>query len=199
MGVGSASTGLTKYVGAVELSFDSEPKETKTGRKSMLRSLAERGWVDENDSGELTPRSVNGSVSTFGRALTSGLSSFRKHAESEPKDIGLWKPEQDTVLGITFELPEDESLKGVVVSQLHPAHLMARSKKIRVGDVLHAVNGLPVTTPQEGATYLREVTPGKSRTQDLLGSRDLHLHPARLALATALTPGFEWHRVRPRV
>jgi len=188
------STGLTKYVGEVNLSFEQDLFQAKGSKRDSVAEAGEReagdevaelgaplsrsrtltgkalsilpkgskkrltasGPVAENEemaqdeSDELTTRSV----STFGRAL----SSFRQGKPSAPKEIDLWKPDADAILGITFEVPADESLKGVVVAQIHAGYLMARSKKLRIGDVIHAVNGRPVATPQEGATLLREAT-----------------------------------------
>jgi len=74
----------------------------------------------------------------------------------KPKEIDLWKPNQTDVLGLTFEVPADLSFKGVVVADIMPGGLIARSKKLRIGDVVHAVNGRPVTTPEQGASLLRE-------------------------------------------
>ena len=103
---------------------------------------------EENGGGELTLRSI----STFGRAL----SSFRQGKAAGPREIDLWKPDVDTLLGVTFEVPADEAHKGVVVAEIHAGYLMARLKKLRVGDVVHAINGQPVATPLEGATLLRD-------------------------------------------
>jgi len=68
----------------------------------------------------------------------------------------IYKANRDDVLGLTFEVPEDPSFKGVVVANIAGGGLIARSKKLRCGDVLHAVNGQPVATPQQGASLLRE-------------------------------------------
>ena len=68
----------------------------------------------------------------------------------------IYKANRDDILGLTFEVPEDASLKGVVVANIAAGGLIARSKKLRLGDVLHAVNGQPVATPQQGASLLRE-------------------------------------------
>jgi hypothetical protein len=70
-------------------------------------------------------------------------------------------------------VPEDTSFKGVVVANIAAGGLIARSKKLQVGDVLHAVNGQPVATPQQGASLLREakgvtqlmVTRAKAKTK----------------------------------
>ena len=164
----SGSTGLTKYIGDVNLDFKtesaaqpedaamdevedtvpeiSESSRTRTfaraamsfvpgkrGRKVTARAEDE-GIVEEEDSFEEIEKR---SVSTFGRAL----SSFKTGKPTAPKEIDIWKPDIDAVLGLTFEVPEDDTLKGVVVASIQSAGLIARSKKLKVGDVLHSVNG----------------------------------------------------------
>jgi len=171
-------TGLTKYVGDVDLSFgenehddremeDAVPELSASRTGTLTRALTlgrkMRGAtvsvgsglarapssVDEGEEdGELKERSV----STFGRAF----SSFRKGKAAKPKEIDIWKPSREDVLGLIFEVPEDERLKGVVVASIRPDGLIARSRKLRVGDIIHAVNGYPVTTPDQGAGLLRE-------------------------------------------
>ena len=165
---GGESSGLTKYVGDVNLGFgedeamededavpEMKPMPKKKGGVAMSmapsgksKAAAAEPMDDGQDDGEIKGRTV----STFGRAF----SSFRTGKTAKPKEIDIWKPNQDDVLGLTFEVPEDEKLKGVVVANIAPGGLIARSKKLKVGDVLHAVNGMPVTTPQQGATLLRD-------------------------------------------
>ena len=47
-------------------------------------------------------------------------------------------------------------LTGVVITEIAPGGLAAKSKKLRTGDVVHVINGRAVTTPKEAATLLRE-------------------------------------------
>ena len=172
---GAGSSGLTKYMGDTSLDWGSGGKakkdddmededqvgelssqsRTKTMLGSMKSFVPGRGKKkkeadddDDDDDGELQSRSV----STFGRAL----SSFRQGKKPVPKEIDIWKPSETEVFGLTFEPPADATLKGVVVAEMRPGGLAARSKKLKIGDVVHVVNGRPVTTPQQGAQLLRE-------------------------------------------
>ena len=172
---GAGSSGLTKYMGETSLDWGSGGKakkdddmededqvgelssqsRTKTMLGSMKSFVPGRGKKkkeadddDDDDDGELQSRSV----STFGRAL----SSFRQGKKPVPKEIDIWKPSETEVFGLTFEPPADATLKGVVVAEMRPGGLAARSKKLKIGDVVHVVNGRPVTTPQQGAQLLGE-------------------------------------------
>ena len=87
-----------------------------------------------------------------------GLKSFArgKAKAPQPEEIDIWKPTSDARFGITFELPEDRAIKGIVVVDIRAEGLAAHSKKLKLGDVLHVVNGQTVSTPQAAATLLRE-------------------------------------------
>ena len=77
-------------------------------------------------------------------------------APPQPEEIDIWKPTPDARFGITFEMPHDESIKGIIVADIRSEGLAARSKKLKLGDVLHVVNGQAVSTPQAAAMLLRE-------------------------------------------
>lgn len=147
------STGLTKYLGESSLEWEGGEKEEDARASGRTRSLGQKvagvfkgkAKAKPADDGEMDVEPGR-STSTFGRAL----SSFRPGKVPQPKEIDLWKPNADDVLGITFEVPEDsETYKGVVVAEIHPGFLMARAKKLQQGDVVHAINGMPVATPEE--------------------------------------------------
>ena len=76
-------------------------------------------------------------------------------AARPPVELTLWKPNADDVFGITFEVPADDEYKskGCVVAAITRA---ATSKKLKLGDVVHIINGRDVTKPKEAATLLRE-------------------------------------------
>ena len=160
-------TGLTKHAGEVSLSFDQEeaisstrnsvvsagereegkelPELAATARSRTLTGKAlsllpkinkkktpkEDEEMEEQD-GALTARSV----STFGRAL----SSFRQGKQSGPKEIDLWKPDADAILGITFEVSSNEHCA--------PAHADARGApsahvpRKRILKMAHVCHGL---------------------------------------------------------
>jgi len=130
----SGETGLTAYMGATELSFSEDVD-------------------DEDDVAELSappPRSK-----TFAGKALSAIS-FSRGGKAGRQEVSLMKPNQDDILGITFEVPADAAaLKGVVVTDVHPDHLVAKSKKLKPGDVVHVINGKPINTPEEGAMCLR--------------------------------------------
>ncbi len=129
---GSASTGLTKYLGDTSLDFNPD-----------------KGGAEEEGAGGQARSSKFGKPK-FGF----GKSRSTASAMPEPMEVELVKSNAREMLGITFEVPEDESLKGVVVAEIHEGGLVAGSNTLRVGDVVHAVNGRPVATPQEGAAHL---------------------------------------------
>ena len=96
-----------------------------------------------------------GSLGAARRAIGAALS-FRpsKAVVPVPIELSIWKPNASDALGITFELPGDSSLEGVVVAAIQPGQLMAKAKKLKEGDVVHVINGRAVATPQEGAHIL---------------------------------------------
>ena len=113
------------------------------------------GFDDEEADalGELPQESARGRMS---KAL--GAISFRKGkaagSSAGTMEVSIVKPNLDDILGITFEVPNDPSLKGVVVAQVHEGYLMHKAKKLAEGDVVHVINGVAVTTPEQGATLL---------------------------------------------
>ena len=130
----AGSTGLTAYMADSGLGNSFEDEE------------------DDDQVPEMKPKQRTGLAA---KAL--GAISFRKGkaaAPTGPQEVSIFKPSLDSILGITFEVPEDHSHKGVVVSAINPGYLIAKSEKIHVGDVVHAINGNVVTTPQEGANLL---------------------------------------------
>jgi len=140
-----AETSRTRTFAAKAMSF----VPGKRGRKAAAATASEEIAEEEDAYEEVEKRSV----STFGRAL----SSFKSGKPAVPKDIDIWKPDLDAILGLTFEVPEDDTLKGVVVASIESGGLIARSKKLKVGDVLHSVNGMPVSTPEDAATTMRSL------------------------------------------
>ena len=140
--LGAGSTGLTAYVAGSSLSFNEEEGDEAPSELNSARGTSARG-------GGLTG------------AISSALS-FRpgkataKHGA--PMELTLFKPNADDTLGVTFEVPADESLKGVVVAVIHPGFLVSNSKKLKEGDVVHVINGRAVTTPMEGASFLKEAS-----------------------------------------
>ena len=146
----SGSTGLTSYLqGSVSFSDEAAAMEA------------------DDAVGELKPARAKGSLASkalsaisFGRgskapapAPTLASSSLRVDGTME---LSLFKPKADDILGITFEVPHDPSIKGVVVAEIHAGFLMAKAKQFQLGDVVHTINGRPITTPKEGAECLRE-------------------------------------------
>ena len=111
---------------------------------------------------------------TLGRALSSlgrGTSRVEK-----PRQIDLLTPSKDDSFGIWLqpvELQEQEEvLMGVIVAEISPFGVVARSgKKLRVGDVLHVVNGKAVTTPLEAAAVLNEASESDIKTIQLVVAR----------------------------
>ena len=146
-GSGAGSTGLTSYMGNVGLDFKEEGGEEE-----------EDDFVGElKDIGK--PKHKKGLAS---KAL--GAISFRKGKSadasgSEPGTLHVQftKPTDVTKpIGITFNAPDDQSHKGVVVSIIHDGMVAAKAKVLHVGDVVHAINGVAVTTPQQAADELRK-------------------------------------------
>lgn len=140
---GSKNVGMEAEDAMAELGASTR---TRTGTRSILPGSKKSARTADNEDG------LSRSESTLGRAI----SSFRNGKAPKPKEIDIWKPSQDEGFGVTFEVPDDASLKGVVVSDIRSGGLAARSKKLRVGDVLHMVNGRAASTPQVAATMLRE-------------------------------------------
>lgn len=145
-GSGAGSTGLTSYVGDVGLGFD-EDADTVPEMKDIGK-----------------PQTKKARESLASKAV--GAISFRKgKAAGSPAadstgtmQIEFVKPNPNDIMGITFEAPADHSLKGIVVAQVHDGYLMASLKKLQEGDVLHTINGVAVSTPQQGADQLRMAT-----------------------------------------
>lgn len=138
---GSEHTGLTKYMSNTSLSFGEDELFTEDTKK-----LTKHISKDVNDVLGQTPPS-------FSRA------SFllqKPKSEKAHVSIDMWKPTPDERFGITFETLRDKSIKGIVVADIQSEGLAARSKKLKVGDMLHAINGQAVSTPQAAATLLRE-------------------------------------------
>jgi len=121
------STGLTEYMGSAAIGFDQEAEDAVAELAPSRRTFAGKAL----------------SAMSFGRG------------QKGPQEITLLKPNVDETLGITFEVPEDMSLKGVLITAVREGELVSKSKKLKVGDVVHAINGTPVVTPDEGAALLR--------------------------------------------
>lgn len=127
------------------------------------------------------PGSLASAKQTLGRALSSlgrGASRVEK-----PRQIDLLTPSKDDSFGIWLqpvELQEQEEvLMGVIVAEISPFGVVARSgKKLRVGDVLHVVNGKAVTTPLEATAVLNEASESDIKTIQLVVTRT-HTRPAR--------------------
>lgn len=136
------------------------------------------------DSAPPLAGSLASAKQTLGRALSSlgrGTSRVEK-----PRQIDLPTPSQDDSFGLWLqpvELQEQDAvvMMGVIVAEISPFGVVARSgKKLRVGDVLHVVNGKAVTTPLEAAAVLNEASHSHSdlKTVQLVVTRT-HTRPAR--------------------
>lgn len=63
------------------------------------------------------------------------------------KEIDLWKESRDIALGMTLAMPHGAKAgvappEGISVASLVPGGLVAKSNRLRAGDVLLAVNGV---------------------------------------------------------
>ena len=132
---GGSSTGLTEYVEDARISFDDDDSDLRSSSRTSTMA---------------------GKAAGVGKAALSAAISFGRGTKTGPQEISIWKPNEEDVLGITFEVPADSTLKGVLVTDIHPEFLMAKSKKLKIGDVIHVIDGKPVTTPQEAAMFLRD-------------------------------------------
>ncbi|KAL1519704.1 hypothetical protein AB1Y20_023214 [Prymnesium parvum] len=161
-----AGSGLTNYVADMQLSFDEGMgARQEAGAKDAVPSaaLSERGSTSSRRRSSLGKKKSRADEEmelvegdgTSRRSLGRALSSLRQ-AKPTVKEVDIWKEDKEAVLGMTLQLPVDESLQGVVVAEIHPGCVVARSKKLRVGDVIHAVNGQPVGSPKHCAQLLRE-------------------------------------------
>ena len=75
-------------------------------------------------------------------------------------EVDLFKKEQGVSLGLSLTNvgrvhPPRE---GVLLARVSPDGLVGRSKKMRPGDLLHAVNGVKVATHQQAVGLLKEAT-----------------------------------------
>ncbi|KAL3906014.1 MAG: hypothetical protein SGPRY_010702 [Prymnesium sp.] len=171
-----SSSGLTGYVGEITLSFDeAQTGETRQGKK---QAQAEPDGACSSNTADAVRQSMMGkrrhssqvegsasllkeneagtrASSSFGRVL---YSMTQRKAEGAPRKVRIMKADKDAMLGIVLQVPADDCLKGVVVTQIDSGFLISRSKKLRVGDVIHAVNGLPISTPQQGASLFGEAS-----------------------------------------
>ena len=143
----SSSTGLTAYTANIGLGFDEDDDDQEASEGS---SRARTG---------LAGKAISAAMSFRPGARPGGKAKKAATPDGPPRpvEVVVWKPNADDKLGLTFEVPEDSAqYKGVVVAAVHEGFLMAKTKKLKVGDVVHLINGRPVTTPQEGAAYLRD-------------------------------------------
>ena len=145
-GVGSSSTGLTSYaagmgIGSKDFDEDEDDDAMQVDAKSSSRSTSLAGKA----------LSKAKSFRSGGKKSAAGGSAG---AEPQPMEVVLYKQNADDKLGLTFEVPEDsERYKGVVVAVIQPGSRAAG--KLVIGDVIHVIDGRAVTTPQEGASYLK--------------------------------------------
>ena len=129
------------------------PYGGKPGSAGLTDSGVDGGFDEE----VVAAGSVKRTMSTFRKAALSAISLSHGNKTAGPQEITLWKDKANDVLGITFDVPEDTLLKGVVVSKLQEGSLIAKSKKLKVGDVVHAINGRPVVTPPEALALLQDI------------------------------------------
>ena len=127
------------------------------GGKPESTGLTDSGVDGGFDEEVVAAGSVKRTMSTFRKAALSAISLSHGNKTASPQEITLWKDKANDVLGITFDVPEDTLLKGVVVSKLQEGSLIAKSKKLKVGDVVHAINGRPVVTPPEALALLQDI------------------------------------------
>ena len=129
------------------------PYGGKPGSAGLTDSGVDGGFDEE----VVAAGSVKRTMSTFRKAALSAISLSHGNKAAGPQEITLWKDKANDVLGITFDVPEDTLLKGVVVSKLQEGSLIAKSKKLKVGDVVHVINGRPVVTPPEALALLQDI------------------------------------------
>lgn len=68
-------------------------------------------------------------------------------------EVRLFKPHPFAVLGISCEAREGG--KGVLIEDLNPEGLAAKSKQLRARDIVLSIDGAAVDDPEEAATRLR--------------------------------------------
>ena len=94
------------------------------------------------------------------RKLSFGRSRKASSEQSSFREVDLYKETKGALLGVhVAEVApghERAAAGGVVVAQMSESGLAARSKKVRCGDTLHAVNGVKVTGHEQAAWLLRE-------------------------------------------
>ena len=75
-------------------------------------------------------------------------------------DIDLFKKEQGVLLGLSLTNVGNghPPREGVLVARISQDGLVGRSKKMRPGDLLHAINGVKVTTHQQAVELLKQAT-----------------------------------------
>ena len=77
-----------------------------------------------------------------------------KTMPSPTSSITITKPTADTIVGVEFVPPSDESVDGVVINAVWDKGLLAAAH-VRPGDVLHTINATPVTSEVVAAAALK--------------------------------------------
>ena len=139
----AGSTGLTSYMGASNLGFEDEEADEVPELKPQAK--AHRGLASK----------ALGAIS-FRKGKAAGSSSSASTAPPPvPITVEVFKPSENDVMGITFEMPQFADQKGVVVAQIHDGYLMAKAKTLLKDDLVHTINGVAVHTPQDCADQLK--------------------------------------------
>jgi len=94
----------------------------------------------------------------IGRQLSFGRKRKPKeggaHGAPTFREVDVYKPKGES-LGISLALPADVAQReGVVVTQIVPGSVVAKGKRIKAGDLVHAVNGVKVTSVEHATQLL---------------------------------------------
>ena len=71
------------------------------------------------------------------------------------REVDVYKPKGES-LGVSLAYPADASQEGVVVTSLSPGGLVAKGKRVKAGDSVHAVNGVKVTSVEHATELLKQ-------------------------------------------
>uniref|UniRef100_A0A7S4BEG9 WW domain-containing protein n=1 Tax=Chrysotila carterae TaxID=13221 RepID=A0A7S4BEG9_CHRCT len=106
-----------------------------SGRGSYASAQRRERWADLASS------------SAFGRAL----SSYRRVTMAPRlRQVEVTRPAKGQKFGVGFRM-EEGACKGVTISYISTDGVVARSSNLRVGDIVHAINGQVIETPQQAA------------------------------------------------
>jgi len=71
------------------------------------------------------------------------------------KEVDVYRPKGES-LGLSLAYPADTKAEGVIVTSLLPGGVVAKGKRVRAGDSIHAVNGVKVTDVEQATVMLKQ-------------------------------------------